>query len=170
MTPINKKGPGAPTHVLVDMLGHPAVELTQAEDAVGSGARADLAAPAAVSGSEDVLVLVVGILAGCASCAILMSIVCLVARRRTRLRRFSATPTRRGDDNGAIVTATTLSRTSGGKEVNVTTSVVTSKDAALGNGSIVGTTCSDYFGSPAQNSSSGIFSRGQSYKTFCGRN
>ena len=43
MTPFNKKGPGAPTHVLVDMLGHPAVELTQAEDAVqGSGARADL--------------------------------------------------------------------------------------------------------------------------------
>jgi hypothetical protein len=58
MTPFNKKGPGAPTHVLVDMLGHPAVELTQAEDAVGSGARADLATPAAVSGSEDILVLV----------------------------------------------------------------------------------------------------------------
>jgi hypothetical protein len=51
VAPYNKKGPGAPTHVLVDMLGHPAVELTQAEDAVGSGARADAAAPASIGGS-----------------------------------------------------------------------------------------------------------------------
>jgi hypothetical protein len=91
MTPFNKKGPGAPTHVLVDMLGHPAVELTQAEDAVGSGARADLATPAAVSGSEDVLVLIVGIVAGIASCVAIFTVVCLLVRRRVRTRRFSAT-------------------------------------------------------------------------------
>jgi hypothetical protein len=64
------------------------------------------------------------------------------------------------ENGGAMATATTLSRTSGGKEVNITTSVVSSKDSSMGNGSIVGTTdrrnvgptAPDYFGSPVQQS------------------
>jgi len=35
VTPMNKKGVGQTTHVIVDTLRHPAVELTQAEGATG---------------------------------------------------------------------------------------------------------------------------------------
>jgi len=132
MTAINKKGPGAPTHVLVDMLGHPAVELTQAEDAVGSNGRGDLAAPAAVSGSEDVIVLIIGILAGCASCAILLSVVCLFVQRRTRSRSFMTT------------------RLSNGNEISSSTKtkdkkMIVVKDLSVSDGSVLGTTSSEYF-------------------------
>ena len=149
LTPINKKGPGVPTHVLVDMLGHPAVELTQAEEAAGSGARADLN-PVAIYGFEDIIVLIIGILAGCAACAILMTIAFLIAKSQT-VRRHYTSSTQLSDENIAngstIVTATPFLRTCGGKEVNVTTSFVPNKEAIINNGSILGTNCSDFFGS-----------------------
>jgi len=112
------------------MLRHPAVELTQAEDAVGGGARADLASPAAVSGSDDVVVLIVGVIAGSATCVTLLSIVCLVIRRRSRTRRYPSPA--RGEDNcigvlptaNPLATATTMTRGAGGKEGNITTAVV----------------------------------------------
>ena len=80
---INKKGPGASTFILVDMLGHPAVELTQAENAITIDA-----APAKVSGFDDIIVLAVGILTGCASCAILLFLVYFILKRRKRSRNF----------------------------------------------------------------------------------
>jgi len=36
VTPLNKKGAGQTSHVIVDTLQHPAVELTQAEGAKGA--------------------------------------------------------------------------------------------------------------------------------------
>ena len=106
------------------------------------------ATPAAVSGSDDLLVLVVGIISGSVSCVTILTVVCLLVRRRIRTRQFTATTNRHGDENGALPTATSLTRNAGGKEVNITTSVV-SKDS-IANGSIIGTTSSDYFGSPVQ--------------------
>ena len=104
------------------------------------------ATPAAVSGSDDLLVLVVGIISGSVSCVTILTVVCLLVRRRIRTRQFTAATNRHGDENGALPTATSLTRNAGGKEVNITTSVV-SKDSI---GSIIGTTSSDYFGSPVQ--------------------
>ena len=80
---INKKGAGASTFILVDMLGHPAVELTQAENAITIDS-----APAKVSGFDDIIVLAVGILTGCASCAILLFLVYFILKRRKRSRNF----------------------------------------------------------------------------------
>ncbi len=37
VTPLNKKGVGKKTHVIVDTLRHPAVELTQAEEGARGG-------------------------------------------------------------------------------------------------------------------------------------
>ncbi len=53
-----------------------------------------------------------------------------------------------------MATATTLSRTSGGKEANITTSVVSNKDSSMGTTDRrnVGPTAPDYFGSPVQQS------------------
>ena len=65
------------------MLGHPAVELTQAENAITIDA-----APAKVSGFDDIIVLAVGILTGCASCAILLFLVYFILKRRKRSRNF----------------------------------------------------------------------------------
>lgn len=146
MTPVNKKGPGTPTHVLVDMLGHPAVELTQAEDAVGSNARDDVATRS-TTGSEDVIALIIGICSGFAICICFLSIACFI-KRRTSQRHFPTTTQAKDDitkNGNTIVTATPLSKTSS-NELNISTSFVPSKENIERNGSVLGKNCSEFFG------------------------
>ena len=90
ITPVNKKGVGQTSHVLVDTLSHPAVELTQAEDAASAVDPSD-----AVSGNdnllnfnvdnkEDMVVVVTGIITGGFICVLVLAIASLLIRRYVR--------------------------------------------------------------------------------------
>ena len=83
---------GQPTHVLVDTLQHPAVELTQAEGAaVDSSDVSDTSSASSSSSNsldlvndyltDDWMVIITGIIGGCIGCVLLLAIVSLSMRR-----------------------------------------------------------------------------------------
>ncbi len=78
VTPINKKGVGESTHVIVDTLRHPAVELTQAEGA-NSGDGSDTVTAGKVEGEENWDILT-GTLVGTLGCLTILLVASLVMR------------------------------------------------------------------------------------------
>ena len=92
-----KKGMGQPTHVLVDTLQHPAVELTQAEGAaVDSADVSDTSSASSSSSSsldlvsdyfsDDWMIIITGVVGGCFGCVLLLAIVSLTMRRYYKVR------------------------------------------------------------------------------------
>jgi hypothetical protein len=91
---------GQPTHVLVDTLQHPAVELTQAEGAaVDSSDVSDTSSASSSSSNsldlvneyltDDWMIIVTGVIGGCVGCVLLLAIVSLTMRRCYKSRNSS---------------------------------------------------------------------------------
>ena len=106
-------GMGQPTHVLVDTLQHPAVELTQAEGAaVDSSDVSDTSSASSSSSNsldlmndyltDDWMVIITGIIGGCIGCVLLLAIVSLSMRRcyKSRSSNRSHKHNRNRDSNG----------------------------------------------------------------------
>ena len=85
-------GMGQPTHVLVDTLQHPAVELTQAEGAAVDSSDVSDASSASSSSSnsldlvsdyltDDWMIIITGVIGGCVGCILLLAIVSVTTRR-----------------------------------------------------------------------------------------
>ena len=104
---------GQPTHVLVDTLQHPAVELTQAEGAaVDSSDVSDTSSASSSSSNsldlvndyltDDWMVIITGIIGGCIGCVLLLAIVSLSMRRCYRGRNTNRNHkhNRNRDSNG----------------------------------------------------------------------
>ena len=104
---------GQPTHVLVDTLQHPAVELTQAEGAaVDSSDVSDTSSASSSSSNsldlvndyltDDWMIIVTGVIGGCVGCVLLLAIVSLTMRRCYKSRNSSQTHkhNRARDSNG----------------------------------------------------------------------
>ena len=83
--PANKKGVGKSVHVIVDTLRHPAVELTQVEEAHRSQDSDHPESPGGDRNSfgdaADEWAVPAGIVAGCSICLTLLVIASLVIRR-----------------------------------------------------------------------------------------
>ena len=101
---------GQPTHVLVDTLQHPAVELTQAEGAAVDSADVSDTSSASSSSSnsldlvndyltDDWMVIITGIIGGCIGCVLLLAIASLSMRRCYKSRNTNRTHKHR-DSNG----------------------------------------------------------------------
>lgn len=75
VTPTNKKGVGKPTHVIVDTLNHPAVELTLSE-----GADDGMSAGRGSGGGEDEWAVLTGALVGTLGCVTILVVASLVIR------------------------------------------------------------------------------------------
>ena len=91
---------GQPTHVLVDTLQHPAVELTQAEGAaVDSSDVSDTSSASSSSSNsldlvnnyltDDWMIIVTGVIGGCVGCVLLLAIASITMRRCYKSRNSS---------------------------------------------------------------------------------
>ena len=82
VTPVNKKGVGKSTHVIVDTLRHPAVELTQAEGAAASDGTDILSSAQEDNGGsgDDDWAVVTGALVGTAGCLAILVVATVVIR------------------------------------------------------------------------------------------